>query len=68
MSWRLEIWWAHREGAGNPVDESFGTKAGGIARAAEVLADGLTISTPGSHLYYPAAAIRHVSLIEDVEE
>ena len=51
-----------------PVDETFDTKAEGLVRAAEVLADGCTINTPGRHEHYPAAALRYISLVEDVEE
>lgn len=68
MSWKLVVTWAHRKGSNPPVNETFDTKAEGITRAAELLADGLTVSSPGSHEHYPAAAIRYVGLKEDSEE
>lgn len=68
MSWTLEVWWAYRRGSLPPVQEQFDTKAEGVTRAAEVLADGYTVSSPGAHIHYPAPAIRFVSLTEDVEE
>ena len=67
MAWRLKIWWAYRISSTPPVDEEFDTKAEGITRAAEVLADGHTIDVPGAHRHFPATAVRYVSLIEDVE-
>ena len=66
MAWRLKIWWAYRIGSEPPVDEEFDTKEDGLTRAAEVLADGHTISIPGKHQHFPAAAVRYVSLVEDV--
>ena len=65
MAWTLTVWWGYRTGSAPPVNESFATKAEGLTRAAEVLADGHTISTPGKHEHFPAAAIRYVSLIEE---
>lgn len=67
MSWSLTVHWAHKNGPGPPVDEQFDTKAEGLTRAAEVLADGHTISSAGSHEHYPASAIRCVKLVENVE-
>jgi hypothetical protein len=67
MSWSLVVDWEYRVGSPATLDEEFDTKAEGITRAAEVMADGYTISTPSSHEHYPAAAIRHISLIENAE-
>jgi len=68
MSWTLVVMWAYRTGSDSPVNETFDTKAEGQARAAELMADGLTISSTGSHEHYPAAAIRYIGLKEDSEE
>jgi hypothetical protein len=67
MSWTLKVRWGYRMGSQAPVNEQFDTKAEGLTRAAEVLADGYTVSEPGVHYHYPAAAVRFVSLIEDAE-
>ena len=67
MSWTLNVWWGYRLGSNSPVDEQFDTKAEGITRAAEVIADGHTVSSPGIHSHYPAAGVRFVSLTEDEE-
>ena len=69
MSWSLQVWWGYSDKCSQPpVDETFNTKADGITRATEVLSDGYTTSTAGSHHYYPAAGITHIGLIEDAEE
>ena len=67
MSWTLQVWWGYRLGSLPPVNEQFDTKAEGITRAEEVLADGQTVDSPGLHYHYPAAAVRFVSLVEDAE-
>jgi hypothetical protein len=67
MSWTLKVRWGYRIGSQPPVDEQFDTKAEGITRAAEVLADGHTIDAPGAHRHFPACAIRYISLLEDAE-
>ena len=68
MSWTLQVWWGYRLGSIPPVNEQFATKAEGLTRAAEVLADGHTVSSPGEHQHFPACAVRYISLIEDAEE
>jgi hypothetical protein len=68
MAWTLNIIWSYKTGSIPLLSEAFDTKAEGEARAAEVLADGLTVNTPGRHKHYPACTIRYVDLIEDTEE
>ena len=69
MAWKLEVWWGYSSKCSCPaVDEEFEEKADGIARATEILADGYTVSTPGSHQHYPAGGITYVDLHELIEE
>ena len=68
MSWTLKVWWGYRTGSQPPVNEQFDTKAEGLTRAAEVIADGHTVSSPGAHGHYPAAGITYIGLTEDAEE
>jgi hypothetical protein len=69
MAWELEIWWGYSNKCSTPaLKEEFNTKADGTTRAAEVLSDGYTASSPGEHHFYPASGITHVSLVEITEE
>ena len=67
MSWYLKAWWGYRTGSSPKLDEEFDTKAEGLTRVAEILANGYTVSSPGAHLHYPASGIMFVSLVEDAE-
>jgi hypothetical protein len=69
MAWKLEIWWGYSSKCSCPVlEEEFEEKSDGVTRATEILTDGYTISTPGSHDFFPAASITHVDLHEFSEE
>ena len=69
MSWELAIWWGYSDRCSIPaLNEEFDTKNAGQVRAAEVLSDGFTVSSPGEHHHYPATGITHVSLIDLGEE
>ena len=67
MAWKLEIWFGYDgwDGAGSPaIDEDFGTKAAGVTRAEENIADGYTVTTDGVYHHFPASAVTHVRLGE----
>jgi hypothetical protein len=69
MAWKLEIWWGYSSKCAKAVfNEEFDTKAEGLTRAEEVLADGYTVSDPGSHQHSPPGGITHVDLYELSEE
>ncbi len=69
MAWKLEIWWGYSSECSRPcLEEEFDTKAEGETRAAEVLADGYTVSAPGRHQHYPSGGITYVDLYEFSEE
>lgn len=66
MAWRLEVWFGYSDRAADPpVKEEFETKALGIARGEEILADGYTdTGGEGAFHHFPASAVVHVSLEE----
>jgi len=69
MAWKLEVWWGYSSKCSQPVlVEEFEEKVDGTDRAAEVLAGGYTVSTPGRHQHHPPGGITYVDLYEFTEE
>jgi hypothetical protein len=69
MAWRLEVWWGYSSECSRPgLKEEFDTKAEGVTRTTEVLADGHTVSDPGRHQHFPPGGITYVDLYEFSEE
>ena len=65
MPWKLQVWFAYSDRADAPLVEEFDTKAEGITRAGEVLAeDGVTVNDNGTYHYYPISALTHIKLSE----
>lgn len=69
MAWKLEVWFGFngwmRDSQHEPtIDEDFDTKAEGITRGQEILADGYTVTIEGVYHHFPASSISRVRLGE----
>ena len=69
MVWKLEVWFGYNawidDNFNDPaVDEEFDTKAEGITRGQEILADGYTVTIDGVFHHFPASTVSHVRLGE----
>lgn len=67
--WKLEAWFGYNGWLGDEfgratVDEDFDTKAEGITRAQELLADGHTNTIDSVYYHFPASSISRIKLGE----
>jgi hypothetical protein len=65
MAWKLDVWFGFSDRADPAVVEEFETKAAGITRGEEIIADGYTVTNgDGVFHHFPAHAVTHVRLGE----